>query len=263
MTEPWNTSTLDSVDDLFRSGAQQQADGWLFRGHGTAHGTLTPSIDRGSLWHLNRRSKLDLEGRAIETFRTFALHLSEGEAPARTDNFVALMVLRHHGTPTRLLDWSKRWAVAAYFAAAGHQDSDGEIWAFSEPAYRPAGEQQWRDAPENTNNHTGDAKDFNGNLTFFAENPSDWFMCLFYEPGFPRQYAQRGAYTAAAHFSRDHKDLLQRLVPGRHRHRYILPARKKAELLRRLRDELNISRGPLFPDTAGAAFTAAMQFPTP
>ncbi len=156
----WRTTEVESVGKL-RSAMQAYQDSrWLFRGHSIAHGTLTTSIDRGRLRGLPRAEKLELELRSIKTFRECAKHLSGGEEAARTDNFVALMVLRHYDVPNRLLDWSKKWAVAAFFATDSHPASDGEIWAFSEPAYRPAGEQQWRDNPENTNGGTGNPEDF-------------------------------------------------------------------------------------------------------
>ena len=258
----WDTTQVRSSAELRDALSKHEKEGWLFRGHSIAHGTLTPSIDRGRLKQLERPAKLDLELRSISTFRDCAKHLIQGEEDARKDNFVALMVLRHHGVPNRLLDWSMRWPVATFFAAEHHAESDGEIWAFSEPAYRPAGEQQWVDAPENTDGGTGKPGDFNGNLTFFNRETSDWFICLFYKGRFPRLTTQHGAFTVAARFSRDHADSIENLVPSNaDRRRYIVPSRIKQELLGMVATEFKISRAGLFPDTAGAALTAGMHFP--
>jgi hypothetical protein len=67
----------------------------------------------------------------------------------RHNDLVALMVLRHYGAPTRLLDWSLSPYVAAYFAVS-EGDRNGELWAFNEPQYELNGKEQWRKYPETT-----------------------------------------------------------------------------------------------------------------
>ncbi len=37
--------------------------------------------------------------------------------------------MQHHGTPTRLLDWSENVLVALYFAVEQSEKDDGELWA--------------------------------------------------------------------------------------------------------------------------------------
>ncbi len=107
-----------------------------------------------------------------------------------TDDVAALKVLRHYGVPTRVRDWSWSPWVAAYFAAEQNDREDGEIWAFDEPLYEQERTKQWRQWPQTTSDGTGDPTKFIAGLTAFSlEEPPDWFICGFYNPGFPRQDA--------------------------------------------------------------------------
>lgn len=42
-----------------------------------------------------------------------------------------MIVGRHYGLPTRIIDWTNDWKVAAYFACIEHSDADGVIWWFA------------------------------------------------------------------------------------------------------------------------------------
>ena len=173
----------------------------------------------------------------------------------------ALMVLRHFGVPTRLLDWSMSPFVAAYFAACSHDAKDGEIWTFDEPFYAEKGKEQWGRCRETIDGNG----EFRAELTMFTptepEERCNWFVCGYYRPGFPRQDVQEGVYTLTARFGLDHANAIERLLiePARFR-RYLIPPALKAAVRTRLRKRHGIWRGSLFPDTAGAAETAAAVF---
>jgi hypothetical protein len=119
---------------------------------------------------------------------------------------------------------------------------------------------KWLQWPETTIDGSGHHDKFKAELTEFTlEEPPDWFICGFYKPDFPRQYAQEGAYTLTARFSRDHAEAIEQLLvdPTRYR-RYLVPATIKPALRRRLRKDHGIWRGSMFPDAAGAAETTNM-----
>jgi len=264
MSRRWYTTTLSSEAEALDAFTQLQGEAWLCRGQAKCYGGLLPSIDRGTLQNLSRREKLTLERQSIDLFRSTARFFAgQGEQKALTDDIVALMVLRHYGVPTRLLDWSKSPYVAAYFATQD-DDCDGEIWSFNERLYeRGPGREQWRKWPETTSDGSGDESKFEASLTAFSvQEPPDWFACYFYHVGFPRQNAQAGAYTVTARLGRDHAEAIADLFDDAAQHRlYVVSAAIKARLRTLLRETHGIWRGSLFPDSAGAAETAGMAFP--
>ena len=207
----------------------------------------------------SRQEKLVCERRSIDLFReTARFFASEGERTARDNDFVALMVLRHYSVKTRLLDWSISPYVAAFFAVHDDDSKDGEIWTFDHDHYAEMGKKQWQCWPQTTT----DGVNFKAELTaFMEEEPPDWVIAAFYPLGFPRQNAQSGFYTITARFGRDHAAALQNLLQDDSKHcRYIIPAMVKPRMNQILRENHNVWRGTLFPDSAGAAETAASAF---
>jgi hypothetical protein len=259
----WKATPLTSVDEVSRVLSELRGKRWLCRGQSKQYGALVPSIDREPRQHLSRAQKLTLERQSIDLFRSTARYFADpGEQGALHDDIVALMVLRHYGVATRLLDWSWSPWVAAHFAVEKHDTEDGEVWTFDEPHYENEGKGQWRKWPETTSDGTGDPDKFGPGLTAFrAEEPPDWFICGFYRPGFPRQNAQDSVYTMTARFGRTHDAAITDLLVDSARfHRYTIPASMKPKLREHLREYHGIWRGALFPDSAGAAETAGAVF---
>ncbi len=258
----WNTTELTTKEEVLRILTKLHGKRWICRGQSKRYGGVVPSIDREPRQNLSRFNKLTIERQSIDLFRSTArFFASPGEQGALTDDIVALMVLRHYGVPTRLLDWSMSPWVGAYFAVQDEDKEDGELWSFDEPQYEQVGKKQWRKWPETTSDGSGDASKFAAGLTAFSlEEPPDWFICGFYT-GFPRQNAQAGAYTITARFGRDHAAAIAKLLANpSHYHKYVIRAKLKPELRMILRESHGIWRGSLFPDTAGAACTAKTAF---
>ncbi len=258
MSHNWKTTILNTEAEVLCKLAELRGKRWLCRGQPNPYDNLVPSIDRKPRENFSRLKKLDLEQRSIDLFRSTARFFAHpGEEGAMADDFIALMVLRHYGVPTRLLDWSRSPYVAAYFAACCDDTECGEIWSFDEPRYEKEGKKQWKLWPETTTDGSGNDDKFEAGVTAFLADPlPDWFMCAFYD-GFPRQYAQNGAYTATARFGRDQAEAIAYLLKKHSSHElFKFGAVLKPGLRKTLREEHGIWHGSLFPDTAGVAETA-------
>jgi hypothetical protein len=258
MSYSWPVRNLSGVDETFDCLADLTGKLWTCRGQSRHYEHLIPKIDRDGREHLDRIEKLKLERESIDIFRATARFFSaESERMALFDDNIALALLRHHGVPTRLLDWTKSAYVAAYFAASDHDDRDGEILAFDVFLYEKNCLEQWKKWPEAIYNG-----EFIAQLTEFStEEKYDWIIRMDYPAGFPRQHAQQGVYTLAAKFGRDHAQRMAEVLADPSAYcRYVIANELKPELRRILRESHGIWRGSLFPDTAGAAETAQMVF---
>jgi FRG domain len=260
MSHGWRTSRLVSEERALATLMEVRGKRLLYRGQARCFDELIPSIERATPGQ-SRLEKLRLERRSIELFRATARFFSDpGEELSLRDDLVALMVLRHYSVPTRLLDWTLSPFVAAFFACQDHDNDDGEIWTFDHDRYASEGRKQWIRWPETCVG--GDPRDFDFKLTaFLVEEPPDWFVCHFYPKGLPRQRAQSGLYSATARFDRDHAHAIADL-PGdpAFYHRYVVDSGLKPMLRRRLKEQWGVWEGSLFPDSAGAALTAARVF---
>ncbi len=235
----------------------------MCRGQSRRYGGLVPSIDREPRQNLSRLEKLSLERQSVDLFRSTARFFTDtGEQGALTNDITALMVLRHYGVPTRLLDWSMSPWVAAYFAICHHDGEDGEIWSFDEHHYELEGGKQWKQWPETTADGSGNGAKWDPRLTAFSlSEPPDWFVCGFYDVGFPRQNAQHGVYSMTARFGCDHRSAIAGVLREPSRYQlYIVDAVLKPILRDFLREKHGIWRGTLYPDSAGAADTARAVF---
>jgi len=90
---------------------------WCFRGDGSSPRTLKTSLERAAVDRWGRQwSELpEIEEGLLRRFRREA-HLYLSTEPAEGDRIGWLALMRHHGAPTRLLDWSFSFFVALHFA---------------------------------------------------------------------------------------------------------------------------------------------------
>jgi len=78
------------------------------------------------LYGVKDEDKRKSERKLIRTFQRKAALYLERE-PDKDDILEWLSVMRHHGAPTRLLDWVYSFYIAVYFALA--ENEEGIVWA--------------------------------------------------------------------------------------------------------------------------------------
>jgi len=107
---------------------------WLFRGQMKAEWSLKSSLERAFESRRIPVTQTDpIEEMILMDFRSRA-HLFDSSVPKHEDIIAWLTLLRHHGGPTRLLDFTESFYVAAYFALDGAVD-ECAIWAFNRIDY--------------------------------------------------------------------------------------------------------------------------------
>jgi len=220
-----------------------------FRGHSREHNSLLPSLARGLL----QCPEHHVSGWLAEHYVRDAIIPRLGAAGmgpwAVNDRVTQETLLRHHGAPSRLLDWTASPFVALFFACAHDFDSDGELWRTSTWA---AGEcnavdlvawrelQTWFDSAAPI-----------GRLAFVA--PPHHSL---------RSGAQQCLFSVSDNTRADHKMLIEDATnralqnkpeTWRNTHgllRLIVPSRLKREFMERLHQR-NVHAAALFPDLEG------------
>ena len=127
------TIRFETWGDLLKLG--MELDNWFFRGQSDSYWDLTSSLERANgvkpddtfCWsHAEKWMLRKFKGSAHQ-------HLHHVPADVDLVEWVALM--QHHGAPTRLLDCTYSFPVAAYFAAKD-VNTECAVWAFNWRRFR-------------------------------------------------------------------------------------------------------------------------------
>ncbi len=109
---------------------EMDAGEWGFRGVPSSDYDLIPSIGRKDV---REKYDLDLEKQIFDRFRQMAVPF----LGTRPDSMITWLALaRHHGLPTRLLDWTLSPLIAAFFATSETPVKKGIAKTFSIYAYQ-------------------------------------------------------------------------------------------------------------------------------
>lgn len=222
----------------------------LFRGQEIAEWRLEPKLDR-ILREQGRYSRdrwLRSEGAAIGSFEKHARwqldvhekhYFRKGYQSLRTDGILALEVMQHHGAPTRLLDWSARWEVAAYFAVAGALDEDGAIWTFDNQLLAGRNNPLWNDWGVPRRRDTGEAHI--ERVAFESIYPHRWIAAIVSLSPFVRMAVQQGWHTISPQHFEYHDDALLSAIPEGpgQLQKFVIRKRAKQEI----REALELKQG--------------------
>jgi len=121
-----NEQTISSVDDLISriiSDTKSINEPIWYRGMAIQTWKLLPMFQRDNIKNI----KLELE--YLREFKQQAMLLAD---PMPTKSIEWLFLMRHHGVPTRLLDWTESPLAAAFFAVNDKKEFEKEvgiIWA--------------------------------------------------------------------------------------------------------------------------------------
>lgn len=111
--------------------------GWLFRGQEDNKWGLTSSLERiADSYGCPADTLSEQEEEILNQFKRqaghYLVHLPD-DRPNGGDNLEWLSLIQHHGGPTRLLDFTRSFYVAAFFAAETAKDTS-VIWAVNQTA---------------------------------------------------------------------------------------------------------------------------------
>lgn len=115
------TSLREYVDLISRPSGAARA--W-YRGVGKASHVLLPSLYRHDTI-TEAEDFIDLERRLTARFRERSIPYLEARL-SRDDSWESLFIMQHHGTPTRLLDWTENPFLGLFFSVTSAQISWGQ-----------------------------------------------------------------------------------------------------------------------------------------
>ncbi len=110
---------IETWRDLLERYEEFKEGQWCFRGDCCQLGGFKTSLERAAVdrWGRDWSELPVIEEGLLRRFRREA-HLYLSSEPLEGDRIGWLSLMRHHGAPTRLLDWSYSFFVAVHFAVA-------------------------------------------------------------------------------------------------------------------------------------------------
>ncbi|MCC6661703.1 MAG: FRG domain-containing protein [Phycisphaerales bacterium] len=230
---PWLRRRITDADKLLHELTRIEAAGALAcRGDAGANATLYSSLDRAL-----ERARIGTEhGYIVEQvlIRRFAgnagYHLSPPLQSILDDPLQTMILMRHYGAPTRLLDWTSSIWVAAYAAASERRHdsrgrwSDAAIWVFDTRAMQRGLERHGLGAEMDRMLGQGPPHNLEVPMRYALLSrrqlgrhklrpPSPWVVFLYQlRDRFPRLIAQQGFFTVPSRLGLDQARVISTLI---------------------------------------------------
>lgn len=250
----------EHLETYLRDSAQ-----WVFRGHGDKDWPLTTRIERlrdlfGTEWN----EMPAYEWKLLREFHRRA-HNYLSNPPSKDDYLGWLALMRHHGGPTRLLDFTYSPFVATYFALeTAPKETDSAVWAIN---YR------WVDDAASRIVKKASSAYRSAYETFKKKRNGESFKTIFWEDP-PRAFVsaanpkrlnerltlQQGTFLCPSDITQSFEKNLEG-APGltENLHRIDIGHSCRTEFLARLR-KMNIDSTSLFPGLDGFAQSLNSRF---
>src|SRR3972149_8768464 len=126
---------IDSIKGLLESINKIKCKNGLtqfwYRGHSDAKYELVPSIARKRKYEYGGKT---IDGFCLQQERNLLHRFRRRAYPyvgRILNEWEALFLARHHGLPTRILDWAASPLVALYFACSENPDKPANVWGIS------------------------------------------------------------------------------------------------------------------------------------
>jgi hypothetical protein len=256
---------ISGWDDIVALHPEDSMD--VYRGHSDSDWELDTAIRRTKLKfneHAGGHDFLYAERASLRTFKSRA-HFYLDDLPDQSDLVSWLSVMQHHGTPTRLLDFTRSFYVALFFAAT-EATSDFCVWAIEDHWLRVEGANfAKKHGFDYTNglrfgeltsiyyaaNHVLSHNSFGGNEDDFEDES---VLLVELDRQIPRLAVQQGCFLMPVALEASFMDNLGALASGKHTSikRIVIPVKLRDEILMHLR-AMNITAEALFPGIDGFA----------
>lgn len=164
--------------------------------------------------------KAALERLALERFHQQApAHLPEYQREILRDPVSALAIMRHHGGPTRLVDWTGSVWVGAFFALQKDFDKDAVLWVFRRDKFDMAVARMYGLQTPHALPPRGEGARARYPGVFFPDDEprfDDWIVHVYtFGPKFPRLIVQQGHFTIGSRLGLDHAEVIDRVLSSK------------------------------------------------
>jgi len=215
---------LQHINDL--SDKDESGGMMIFRGHNDSNWKLLPLLARNTKFVKDYEDWQVCEQETLNTFKKYAIQFMDKEP---RNEIEWLILARHHGFPTRLLDWTTNPLKALFFAVDDDSlKNDSAVWAVSHTTWH-----------EDINN-----LDKINSLTIYYPDKTNKRLIAqegcFIIPPFPKSTDDMIPIEEQIETNTDVGALIKFMIPCKQR------SMIKAEL-----DQLGINHHTLFPDLDG------------